>query len=116
MTKHWMTVMVAALALVMAGCGEKEQGAAADGRIAIEVTEDGFVPATVEVPAGKPVTLVITRRTDRTCATEIVMPKMNIDRKLPLDEAVEVTFTPPAPDTLAYACAMDMIRGKVIVR
>lgn len=118
MKRSWMVMTAAALALVvvMAGCAAQKSGGATDGRIAIEVTEDGFVPASVEVPAGKPVTLVITRRTDRTCATEIVMPKMSIDRKLPLNEAVEVTFTPPAPDTLAYACAMDMIRGKVIVK
>jgi plastocyanin domain-containing protein len=115
MSRNLMAVMAVALALTVAGCGASKSGGAAGGRVAIEVTEDGFVPASVTVTAGQPVTLAITRRTDRTCATEIVMPKMNIERKLPLNETVEVTFTPPVPDTLGYACAMDMIKGQVVV-
>ncbi len=105
-----------------AGCGGSKvaKGTAttpgADGRIAIAVTEDGFVPATVEVHAGEPVTLVVTRKTDKTCATELVMPAMGIDQKLPLNQPVEISFTPGKAETLDYACAMDMIKGHVVVK
>jgi plastocyanin domain-containing protein len=110
-------VAVGVVAALAAGCGGANSGAVgADGRVAITVTEEGFVPAVVEVPAGRPVTLVVTRKTERTCATELVMKSMAIDRKLPLNEAVEITFTPEQPGTLDYACAMDMIKGQVVVK
>ena len=105
---------LAGLAL-LAGCGQApKQGA--DGRIAITVTENGFEPATVTVPAGRPVTLVVTRTTSKTCATELVMPAHGINRDLPLGQAVEITFTPDKPGELGYACAMDMYKGKVMVQ
>ncbi len=115
----WMLVAAAITAALVAGCGGAKTGAAGgatDGPVAISVTEAGFVPAEVTVAAGQPVTLVVTRRTDKTCATEMVMPAMDIRQALPLDQAVEVTFTPSQPGTLEYACAMNMIKGRVIVR
>ncbi len=44
------------------------------------------------------------------------MPAHNINKPLPLGQAVEITFTPEKPGELTYACAMDMYKGKVIVR
>lgn len=84
--------------------------------IAISVTEDGFVPANVEVRAGEPVTLVVTRKTTKTCATEFVMKEHNINQPLPLDQPVEIRFTPAAAGDLHYACAMDMIKGVVVAK
>jgi len=105
-----------ALTLV-AGCASKaQQGAADTGRITIVVTENGFEPKTVTVPAGKPVTLVVTRQTDKTCATDLVMPAENIDKPLPLGQAVEITFTPDKPGELTYSCKMEMYKGTVIVK
>ena len=104
------------LALVVGCASESRQGAVDNGRVAITVTEDGFEPASVTVPAGKPVTLVVTRTTTKTCATDLVMPAQNINRPLPLGQAVEITFTPEKAGELNYACAMGMYKGKVIVK
>ena len=84
-------------------------------RIAISVTENGFEPKVVAVPAGKPVTLVVTRHTDETCVRDFVMAERNISKPLPLERPVEITFTPEKPGDLTYACAMDMFRGTVRV-
>lgn len=109
-----VALMVLALA---AGCSSQSGKSAAGGsRIAITVTEKGFEPEVVTVAAGKPVTLVVTRQTTKTCATELIMPAHNINKPLPLGQAVEITFTPEKPGELTYACAMDMYKGKVIVR
>lgn len=119
--------VVLGLAIVVAvGCGgektstlatsEPTDTSTADGVIAIAVTEDGFVPAEVTVTAGQPVRLLVTRKTTKTCATEFVMKEHDIHQKLPLDTPVEITFTPVESGDLRYACAMDMIAGKVIVR
>ena len=106
-----------AVLALLAGCASaSRQGAVDNGRIAISVTENGFEPATVTVTAGKPVTLVVTRKTAQTCATDLVMPAHGINQPLPLGQAVEITFTPDKPGELNYACAMGMYKGKIVVR
>ena len=118
--------------LVAAGCGgaAKEEPAAtttaettptppaAGGEAnVVEMTVDGggFHPDRVTAHAGKPITLAITRTTDETCGTEIVIPAHGIDTKLPLNERVEVTLTPAASGEIAFACAMDMLKGTIVV-
>ena len=106
-----------AVFMVVGGCASQPGGGTAGpARVTITVTEKGFEPEVVTVAAGRPVTLVVTRTTAKTCATELVMPAHNINRPLPLGEAVEITFTPDKAGELTYACAMDMYKGKVVVR
>ncbi len=115
--KHVWRPALAALAvagLALAGCAAS--GGKADGTVAISVTEKGFVPAEVTVDRGKPVTLVVTRKTEHTCAKEFVMAAEHIEEKLPLNQAVAITFTPDEPGEIRFACGMDMVSGKVIVR
>jgi plastocyanin domain-containing protein len=83
--------------------------------IEMTVTDDGFVPARVKVKKDQPVRLVITRKTERTCATEIVIKDHGINQPLPLGKAVTVEFTPRKAGQLRYACAMNMIAGVLVV-
>jgi plastocyanin domain-containing protein len=106
---------IVALALI-AGCNQGSKQTADTNRVTITVTDKGFEPEVVTVAAGKPVTLVVTRTTAQTCATELVMPAQNINRDLPLGQTVEITFTPDKAGELTYACAMDMYKGKVVVK
>src|SRR3990172_305742 len=52
--------------------------------IEIAVTSEGFVPAEVKVKKGEKVNLVVTRKTDKTCATALVMKEKGINVDLPL--------------------------------
>lgn len=90
--------------------------AAGEARV-VQVTVDGqgFHPDRIAAKAGEPVTLAITRTTDETCGTEIVMPAMSIERKLPLNEKVEITVTPQEKGEIAFACGMDMLKGTIVV-
>jgi plastocyanin domain-containing protein len=88
---------------------------AESGRFEIAVTEKGFEPTEIKVAAGRPITLVVTRETTKTCATELILKDYGINRELPLGQAVEITFTPEKPGKLRYACAMDMIAGTIVV-
>lgn len=83
--------------------------------IEIAVTSDGFVPANIKVQRGQKVRLVVTRKTDRTCATEIVIKDQGINQPLPLNKPVTVEFTPRKSGQLRYACGMDMISGVIAV-
>jgi plastocyanin domain-containing protein len=108
-----MVWVLAAVAL-LAGCAAHE--AVPPGAVAISVTENGFEPAVASVPRGKPVTLIVTRRTDRTCATEIVFVSTGQRHELPLGKPVRLELAVGVSDTLRYACGMDMIRGMIVAR
>jgi plastocyanin domain-containing protein len=106
------------VAFALAACSSKKSADPTSGsRIPISVTEDGFAPARVKVPQGKPVTLVFERKTDKTCAKEIVLEVggQKIERALPLDTPVEVVVTFRQAGELTYACGMDMVRGTIVV-
>jgi plastocyanin domain-containing protein len=82
--------------------------------VPMTVTSKGFEPAVVEVKKGEPVTLVITRKTDKTCATDIVIDEFGIKQALPLNTPTKVTFTPKQSGELKYGCAMEKMVGGVI--
>jgi plastocyanin domain-containing protein len=93
----------------------KEQKMPQEQVVTMEVTGEGFVPAQVTVKANQPVKLVVTRKTARTCATEIVIKDFGINKPLPLNQPVEITFTPTKAGKFRYACGMDMITGVITV-
>ena len=72
-------------------------------------------PITVKV--GEPLTLVVTRKTEQTCATDIVVKDYGINAKLPLNTPTVVSFTPTRTGELRYGCAMgQMISGVLTVQ
>jgi RND family efflux transporter MFP subunit len=81
----------------------------------VKITEKGFEPTKVELRVGVPATLTFTRVTDATCAKEIVFPSLKLRKPLPLNQAVDVRFTPAAGET-AFVCGMDMLKGTVVAR
>jgi plastocyanin domain-containing protein len=101
-------------ALALAACGER--GPKPGEPVKITVTKNGYEPWRVPARAGVPLTLVVTRTTDETCATEVVLPEYGIERKLPLGEPVTITFTPTRTGELRYTCAMKMFQGVIDVR
>ena len=83
-------------------------------RVDVEVTEAGFLPARIPAKAGKPLTLVITRKTDRTCAREILFAGQEGKTELPLNKTVEVTYTPKASGEVKFGCGMGMMVAGVL--
>jgi len=121
-----LLLVLVPLALI-AGCKKKEDAPSSPpaakakdpSRIEITVTEKGFEPESVNVPAGKPVTLVFDRKTDKTCAREVILTMddgKTIERKLPLDTPVELAVTFPKAGKLGYACSMEMFKGAIVVQ
>jgi plastocyanin domain-containing protein len=88
--------------------------AAYQPRVQVEVTEAGFVPARIPAKAGQPLTLVITRKSDRTCAREIVFAGQEGKTELPLNKAVEVSYTPKASGEVKFGCGMGMMVAGVL--
>lgn len=86
------------------------------GPVEITVTKSGFEPPTVHARAGTPLTLVVTRKVNDTCATELVLRDENLRVPLPLGQPVTITFTPKKAGILRYSCGMGMLFGDIDVR
>jgi plastocyanin domain-containing protein len=103
--------MLAALALVaLAGCapaGPKE--------IQVAITDMGFEPKEITIKKGQAAVVVMTRKSDNTCATEAVFAETGKKYDLPLNTPVRIDLTGTSPGTLHYACAMNMEKGTVVI-
>jgi len=71
-------------------------------RVEVSITKKGFEPDKITAKKGEPLRLVVTRRTDQTCAKEIVIADAGMRKELPLDQPVMIDFTP----TKTVSCGM----------
>lgn len=108
-------ILLALFGLLAAGAVAGER---TPRRLAITVSEDGFSPKRLVVKKGEPVTLVFTRRTDRTCAKEVIIyidDTNTVARSLPLNTPVEITVSFPKSGERGFACAMKMHGAAIMV-
>jgi len=82
----------------------------------VVVTAQGFEPAKLTLRTGTPARITFVRSTDKTCATEVVFPSLNIKRALPLNEPVAIAFTPTKSGDIAFACGKNMLHGTILVQ
>jgi plastocyanin domain-containing protein len=115
--RPFLLLALAALSLGLpAAAAEPGPQKKAGKTVQVTVTDDGFVPDRIEARKGEPLTLVVTRKTERTCATEIVIKEYGINQPLPLDKPVTVAFTPTRSGQVKYVCGMDMIAGTLVIQ
>ncbi len=79
------------------------------------VVNGGYSPDRIEVVKGKPVRLLFKREEDNPCTEKVVIGAWNIVRDLPQGETVPVEFTPEKTGQFPFHCAMNMVRGTLIV-
>jgi plastocyanin domain-containing protein len=121
MRMHLSLPPLVLLGTLLAGCSTADGQAAdtadtvPDGRARVTVDGDGYHPGSLEVAAGRPLTITFERTTDQTCGHEVVFPSLGIRRELPLREPVDVQLTPTS-GTIAFTCGMGMYRGSIVAR
>lgn len=79
------------------------------------VTEKGYEPSSLKVPANTPITLKITRKTNSTCAREITVPSQKLKVDLPMDKEVTVKLVAMQKGEIKFGCAMDLMIGGVML-
>lgn len=89
--------------------------AVAARHVKVGVTESGFEPNNIPAKAGEKLVLDITRVTDDTCATSIVIPDQKVKVELPLNKEVAVPVDAGKAGRIAFACPMNMITGAIVV-
>ncbi len=85
------------------------------GATQVTVSSKGYEPSSISVKKGQPVKLAFYRADGDNCGGEVVFAKQNIRKKLAVGDTVLVEFTPTEPGEIAFACGMDMLRGKLVV-
>jgi plastocyanin domain-containing protein len=117
-SKELVMTRIVAITLSLLLLAATAWAAAAARRIEITVTEKGFSPDKVKVKKGEPITLAFTRKTDKTCAKKVIVQLgdgKKVEKKLPLDQTVELDVTFAKAGELRYGCSMDMITGTITV-
>lgn len=92
------------------------RGAESPQEAKVTVSDTSFEPSRLTLRAGVPARLTFTRTSEKTCATSVVFPSLNIRRDLPLNQPVTVEFTPVSTGEIAFECGMKMLHGTLVVR
>lgn len=100
--------------------GERETAAAIDtgtGTQEINVrVKGGYSPDVIVVKRGTPVRLNFYRDETSSCSEQVVFGDFGIAKDLPAFKTTPVEFTPDKSGEFTFACGMNMLRGKLIVR
>lgn len=92
--------------------------AAASGPSVIPVTvgDAGFEPARIPVAVGSDVVLEFTRTSEKTCATEVLVPSQDARVVLPLGRPVRVPIRAAQTGEVTFTCGMGMFKGAVVAQ
>ena len=102
-----------AIALPLAG---RAQATKAPRTVEMTLTDDGVAPAEVKATKGEPLRLAITRKTNATCITQLVVQDYGINQPLPLNKTVFVDITPKAAGKVRFMCGMGMNFATMVVQ
>jgi plastocyanin domain-containing protein len=108
-----LVLLVAATALY--GCKKSD---ASTPTADVTAGEHGFSPPSLKLTQGGPgshAAVTFVRTTEKTCATEVVFPELNVERKLPMNQVVSVEVPTDTARTLTFQCGMAMYKGALVV-
>lgn len=120
MKKRSLTILVAlTLVTALSGWTFAQQKKAATPEVqTAKVTVDakGFTPSSLDLKTNVAAKITFTRTSNDTCATAVVVPDYKINKDLPLNKPTDIEFTPAKAGTVAFACGMNMFKGKIVVK
>ena len=90
-------------------------GATAVQEASVEVSSEGFKPASLELKPGVPARITFKRISEDNCGTEVLIPEYGINKPLPLNQPIVVELTPRAGE-FKFTCGMDMLTGRLVVK
>ncbi|MGI8786937.1 MAG: cupredoxin domain-containing protein [Pyrinomonadaceae bacterium] len=100
--------------------GEREQIAAAPNESGLQeikvMVKGGYSPDVIVVKKDTPVRLNFYRDETASCSERVVFGDFGIAKDLPAFKTTPIEFTPDKTGEFTFACGMNMLRGKLIVR
>jgi plastocyanin domain-containing protein len=106
---------VLAIAALSVGCS-RDPIDGAPQTFRLSVSEQGFTPTRIEASAGEPLTLLVTRTSESSCAKQIMIRQAGIQRELPVHQEVQITLAPQRQGELRYTCCDEMDGGRIVIR
>ncbi len=91
------------------------KGGHKDQHVTVTVDGKGYHPAMVNVKAGQEVHMTFVSKGD-SCANGISIPVLHKTISLKKGQKKEVVFTPKKGQIIAFACSMNMFKGKVMAK
>lgn len=88
---------------------------ASSAELSILVENGVYLPARIQLPAKKPVTLKFLRKDPSPCAEMVLFDDLNLSQELPLDQLTDVALPALAPGHYSFTCQMRMYRGELVV-
>lgn len=86
----------------------------ANGEAVVSVSDTGYTPQSLHLPAGRPVTIVWATQGAGGCARSIVIPGLNYRTVLPATGRVSLTIPAQEPGTvLRYSCSSGLRIGRL---
>ena len=76
----------------------------------------GYSPDTIEAILGVPLNIIFDRQESGSCTEQVVISSFGIIVDLPANKRTSVTFTPDREGTFDFACGMNMVHGKLIIK
>ena len=117
--RQWLAAASVVTCVGGLGCGEKSSSSGAAplpaGAVKVIADENGFKPSSVTFKKGAPASLVFTRTTDETCATEVVFPELKLKKDLPKGKPVTIEIPTDKDQKLTFQCGMGMYKSAVVV-
>lgn len=80
------------------------------------IVKGGYSPDTIQATVGVPLHITFDRQESGSCTEKVLIPAFRISADLPANRRTVVTFTPDTPGTYEFACGMNMVHGKLIIK
>ena len=89
----------------------------ADGVVEIPLTIENvqFVPSTVQIPADKPVRLLVNRKEENACSAQLSLPQLGVTVDLAPNAVTAVDLPATKAGQYTLTCGMGMMSGQLVV-
>lgn len=111
-----LLILCATTALLTTACGDQHDVGPAPDRSPGNDGHHCRCPGSNHRGERRPVRLHFQRTAEDTCADEVVFADLGIRQALPANQTTTLTLPPQPAGTLAFACGMGMMKGKLVVQ
>jgi Cu+-exporting ATPase len=109
-------LLLAGLAWYFFGPRNATQARRTGGVQEVEITvKGGYSPDVIRLVQGVPARLTFDRQESGDCTSMVVFPDLQLSRHLPAHGRAVVEFTPTQTGRSSFGCAMNMVRGTLVV-
>ncbi len=112
---NFNTVKSAVVGTQVADTTQYQTGADGVVEVPLSIVNTQFVPATVQIPADKPVRLVVDRQEANACSDQLALPQLGILVDLAPNAVTTVDVPATKAGTYTLTCGMGMMSGQFIV-